>query len=135
MKLYASLFLTFAITYGILTAGAGHLSAQNDKHSVSVTTDADFAKTIRKGVVLVDFWATWCGPCKTQGPILEQVADELGGKVRIVKLDVDRNPATSQKYNVRYLPTLMVFVNGETRKTWVGLQNKETLVAALKELI
>lgn len=81
--------------------------------------------------VLVDFWAEWCTPCKMQAPILEEVAKELGDKVKIAKLEVDLNPQTAQNYQVLSIPTIIVFKGGE--KVWqaVGVQQKETLVKEL----
>jgi len=70
--------------------------------------------------VLVDFWAEWCGPCKAMDPILDQLSVELADKVKIVKLDVDSNPSTTVRYNVRAMPTLIVFKNGEPVDYRVG---------------
>ena len=73
-----------------------------------------------KEPVLVDFWAEWCAPCKAMDPILEQLGEELAGKVKIVKLDVDGNPATAVKYNVRAMPTLILFKDGQPADAKVG---------------
>jgi thioredoxin 1 len=81
--------------------------------------------------VLVDFTATWCGPCKALAPIVDQLADELEGAVKVGKLDVDESPVTAGKYGVRGVPTVMVFKNGERAAQHVGLTTK----AKLKELV
>jgi thioredoxin 1 len=84
--------------------------------------DANFAAEVlgAKEPVLVDFWAEWCPPCKAMDPILDDLATELAGKVKIVKLDVDANPSTVVKYNVRAMPTLIVFKDGEPADFKVG---------------
>ena len=81
--------------------------------------------------VLVDFTATWCGPCKVLAPILEKLSVELAGKVKIGKLDVDESPAITAKYSVRAMPTVIVFVAGERKAMHVGLTNRETLLKLL----
>lgn len=78
--------------------------------------------------VLVDFTATWCGPCKILAPIVEKLADELAGKVRVGKLDIDESPSIAAKYGVRGVPTVAVFVGGERKAQHVGLTTKENLV-------
>ncbi len=77
--------------------------------------------------VLVDFWAEWCGPCKQIGPALEDIASEMGDKVTVAKLNIDENPQTPQKYNVRGIPTLMLFKDGELAATKVGALPKSKL--------
>lgn len=84
---------------------------------------------------LVDFFATWCGPCKMQGPILEQVKNELGDAVNVIKIDVDRNPELSAKYRIQSVPTLMVFYAGEPAWRGNGLHQKDQLVAKLREFL
>ena len=84
---------------------------------------------------LVDFFATWCGPCKMQAPILEEVKNKLGDQVNIIKIDVDKNPEISQRYNVRSIPTLIVFKNGEALWRGYGLHQADQLEAKLKEHI
>jgi thioredoxin 1 len=83
--------------------------------------------------VLVDFSAVWCGPCKHLSPIIEKLSDELAGKVKVAKIDVDESPETSKKYGIRGVPTVMVFVGGERKAQHVGLTNRENLLKLIPE--
>ncbi len=94
-------------------------------------TDADFDSKVESGVQLVDFWATWCGPCKMIAPVLEELAADYEGKADILKLDVDENPSTAAKYEVMSIPTLIVFKDGQPVDKVVGFQPKENLAKVL----
>ena len=94
----------------------------------------DFNKLINeKKPVLVDFHAEWCGPCKTQSPIIKQVAKEIDGKVRIIKIDIDKNQAIAQRYNVRGVPTLVLFKEGQIVWRQSGVQTKAQLVDVITQ--
>jgi thioredoxin 1 len=85
--------------------------------------------------VLVDFWAEWCGPCRMVGPIVDEIADEHGGKLKVLKLNVDENPGTAREYGVMSIPTLMVFKDGQPDKRIVGAKPKSALLADLSEYV
>jgi thioredoxin 1 len=99
--------------------------------SVSKVSDSDFEAQVLKSPepVVVDFWAEWCGPCKMIAPALEEISGTMSGKVKIVKLNVDENPATAAKYGIMSIPTLMLFVNGELASRQVGAAPKQKLEA------
>ncbi|MFB5282270.1 MULTISPECIES: thioredoxin [Peribacillus] len=94
-------------------------------------TDQTFAAETNEGVVLVDFWAPWCGPCKMIAPVLEELDSEIAGKAKIVKVDVDENQETAGKFGVMSIPTLIVLKDGEAVDKVVGFQPKEALAELL----
>lgn len=98
-------------------------------NSITAISDSSFESEVTnaKTPVLVDFWAPWCGPCKAIAPILEELAQKYGEQIKIVKLDVDSNPATPPKFGVRGIPTLILFKDGQVQATQVGLLSKTEL--------
>lgn len=105
--------------------------------NISAVTDANFESEVLNSdtPVLVDFWAEWCGPCKMISPILDEAAKEFAGKVKFTKINVDDNSQISAKYNVRGIPTLMVFKNGNVEATKVGALTKSQLIAFLDSVV
>jgi thioredoxin 1 len=102
-----------------------------DSDKVKILTDQNFSARTKTGSVLVDFWASWCMPCKLMVPVLNELAEETDGKVTIAKLNVDEAKATAAKFGVRSIPTLILFKNGKEVHRFVGVKTKDYL---LKEL-
>jgi len=101
-----------------------------------ITDDSFEADVLKSGrPVLVDFWAEWCGPCKQIGPALEEIANEMGDRVTVAKLNIDENPMTPGRYGVRGIPTLMVFKDGKVASTKVGAMPKSKIVEWLNESV
>jgi thioredoxin 1 len=84
--------------------------------------------------VLVDFFATWCGPCKMMAPILQQVKSQLGENIRIIKIDVDKNPALAQQFQIRSVPTLKIFQNGQVKWTGTGVMQADQLSSVIRSV-
>lgn len=105
--------------------------------NVSSINDSTFENEVTESAipVLVDFWAQWCGPCKSIAPILDELSQKYAGKVKIVKLDVDANPATPPKFGVRGIPTLILFKDGQVKATQVGLLSKTELQSFIDNYI
>lgn len=98
-------------------------------------TDANFEEETNEGVALVDFWATWCGPCRMQSPIIDELDEEMGDKVNFSKMDVDANPNTPQKFGIMGIPTLLVKKDGEVVEKLVGYTPKEKLEEILAQYV
>lgn len=102
-----------------------------------IVTDGSFAADVEQAAlpVLVDAWAAWCGPCRMIAPIIEELATEMIGSVRVAKLDVDANPQTASRFNLRSIPTLLVFKNGREVDRIVGAQPKQAIVQRLQQAL
>ncbi len=105
----------------------------NESHDIVYVTDDTFAEDVLKSPipVLVDYWAEWCGPCKMIAPVLNDIAQEYVGKLKVAKLNIDENPITPPKYGIRGIPTLMLFKDGNVEATKVGALSKSQLAAFL----
>jgi len=102
--------------------------------AVTVTKD-NFNETVSQGVSLLDFWAPWCGPCKMQLPIVEELAQELKGKATIAKVNVDEEPELASQFGVMSIPTLILFKDGQPVDKLVGLQSKAALQSKIESLV
>jgi thioredoxin 1 len=100
-------------------------------------SDANFESEVLKSTipVLIDFWAPWCGPCRAIAPIVDQLADEYAGKLKVVKMNVDDNPRTPANYGVRGIPNLILFKNGQVQQQIVGAVPKANLVKAISAVV
>lgn len=102
---------------------------------VQAVTDANFATETAEGLVLIDFWATWCGPCRMQAPILEQLSEEFDeSDLKIVKMDVDENPETARSFGIMSIPTLMFKKDGQLVKQVAGVHTKDQLKKIISEI-
>ncbi len=104
---------------------------------VKIITGAEFEQEVRQSPipVLVDFWAEWCGPCRMMAPVLDEVANELGETLKVVKVNVDEEGELAQRYGVMSIPTLVVFKGGEAVETTVGFQHKKELLSRVQPYI
>lgn len=120
---------------------ADTVAAEQPEHNMSDrivhVSDATFdAEVLNSDIpVLVDFWAEWCGPCKMIAPVLDEIASDYTGKLKVCKVDVDANPEIPQKFNIRGIPTLIVFKGGNAEATKVGALSKSQLSSFIKEVI
>ena len=109
------------------------MASQNVKEFTDGNFDLEVLKSDKP--VLVDFWAEWCMPCRMLTPTIDAVAEEFAGKVKVGKVDTDANRNTAIKYNINAIPTVMLFRNGEVKKKFVGLTNKDDLTRAVNEVV
>lgn len=98
-------------------------------------SDASFEADVlqKDGLTLVDFWATWCGPCKQVGPLLDEIAEEMSDQVRVTKLDIDQNPSIAMQFGIRSVPTMILFKNGEPVATKLGADTKGNLESWIRD--
>jgi thioredoxin 1 len=125
--------LILLVGFLVLNARKHMKSLQNitDSEKIRILTDQNFQDKIKSGTVLVDFWASWCMPCKMMAPILNEVAEETNGKVTIGKVNVDEQKATAARFGIRSIPTMILFQNGKELKRITGVKTRDYL---LKEL-
>ncbi len=107
----------------------------NDSNKLVELTDDNFNHIISKGVTLVDFWAEWCTPCKIQGPIVSEVAEEMSEIAKIGKMDVQTHHKAARQLGIRNIPTIIIFKNGKENQRFVGVKTKSVLIKALKEAV
>lgn len=118
-------YLIFRI-YKMRHVMGGAAGPESSEHTIELT-DKNFNDEIKSGVTLVDFWASWCAPCRMQGPIVNELANEMHEQAKIAKLDVDSNQGTAKKYGIRSIPTILIFKNGKVVKQFVGVKSKNEL--------
>ncbi len=128
---FAALVFTFYRRYKLVAAMSN--APVSDK--LVILTDATFKKQVAKGVSLVDFWAEWCTPCKIQGPVVSEIAEEISDQAKICKLDVQHHQRTATELGIRNIPTIIIFKDGKPFKKFVGVKTKSVLMKALKNAL
>jgi len=108
---------------------------QEQSENLIILTDENFQKTIEKGVTLVDFWAPWCTPCKIQNPVINQIADELEGTVKVCKINVDEHKKAATQMKIRNIPNIIIFKNGNAEMQLIGVKPKHTIMKTVHSLL
>lgn len=111
------------------------MSNTPDSEKLIILTDANFKKKISKGVSLVDFWAEWCTPCKIQGPVVSELAEDMSDQVQICKLDVQNNQKVAKELGIRNIPTILIFKDGKVVNKYVGVKPKPVLMKGIKSAL
>lgn len=111
------------------------VSCKSGEKDVITLTTGNFVDETSKGVVMVDFWATWCMPCKAMTPVIEEIASQTKGKVKVGKVDIDANGPLANRFGIQSIPTVMIFKDGQLMETFVGVQSKAALVNALSKYV
>jgi thioredoxin 1 len=127
----AAVFSVFILLVVIAKRKMSSIESVPDSPKVKILTDQNFSDRIKSGIVLVDFWAAWCGPCKLMAPVLNDVAETVDSKVTIAKLNVDEQRATASQFRIRSIPTMILFKNGKEVHRFTGVKSKDTI---LKEI-
>jgi len=109
-------------------------SESSDKNITTLTT-ANFVGETAKGIVMVDFWATWCVPCRAMAPVIEEIASQTKGKVKVGKVDIDANGPLANQFGIQAIPTVIIFKDGQAVETLIGVQSKAALVNALSKYV
>ncbi len=112
-----------------------NMSGKPESEKLVILTDATFKKKISKGVSLVDFWAEWCTPCKIQGPVVSEIAEEMSEQAQICKLDVQHNQKVAQQLGIRNIPTILIFKDGKIVNKYVGVKTKPALMKGIKSAL
>ena len=138
--IYASFAVLTAAMAGCSNNGQTIKEKEREKKEIMKTqeivlTDANFDTEAGKGVVLIDFWAPWCGPCLMQGPIIEKVAAAMAGQVKVGKCNVDEAPKISERFEIRSIPTLIILKDNQEVERFVGVQREADLISTLKKHI
>jgi len=120
--------ITVSVLFSLASCKSG------DEDIIILTTD-NFADETSKGIVLVDFWASWCMPCKAMAPAIEEIASQTKGKVKVGKVDIDANGPLANRFGIQSIPTVMIFKDGQLMETFVGVQSKAALVNALSKYV
>ncbi len=122
-------FLLISVFFSISSCKKG------SSGNITTITTVNFSDETAKGIVLIDFWATWCLPCKAMAPVIDEIAAQTIGKVKVGKVDIDQNGQLANKFGVNSIPTMIIFKDGQPVETFVGLQSKAALVNALSKYI
>lgn len=110
-------------------------SCKSGEKDIITLTTGNFVDETSKGIVMVDFWATWCMPCKAMAPLIEEIASQTKGKVKVGKVDIDKNGRLANQFGIQSIPTVMIFKDGQLMETFVGVQSKAALVNALSKYV
>lgn len=107
----------------------------SSEHGILVLNEDNFDLEIAEGVVMVDFWATWCAPCRILAPTIQEIAEQTHGKIKVGKVDTDENGTIANRFNIQAIPTVIIFQDGKPVERFMGIQSKETYIQALQKYI
>lgn len=128
------IFLIITLLYIIAKRKLNKLEGVTDSEKIITLTDKNFSVQAKNKIILVDFWASWCAPCRMMAPVLNDVANELDSNAFVGKVDVEANQALASKYKVRSIPTMILFKNGIEVNRFVGVKNKEFLLKQIQQI-
>ncbi len=125
----------FALIIAALCLNLISCKSKSDESNITTLTTDNFVSQTKQGVVMVDFWATWCMPCKAMAPVIDEIAGQTKGKVKVGKVDIDANGPLANQFAIQGIPAILIFKDGKLMETFVGVQSKAALVNALSKYV